>query len=1677
MQEGKLKNAIAGLGSTIKARGGEAWGGYKSLLSGNRRGALIGLGIAAGYGAYSEGPSIIGSSVVLGPALMGIGAALSAGGGLSMMKGKGAQAAAAYRMMSKAPTDWKGEAGAAYRSKFQAEAVNNPFMKGFGGVSADIGNQSYLARTLPNTDYASIAGKAMAGIEGQVPMSMQYAAIAAEMNMVPGEDAIVTLGQLAQEKQLGGFASKFSTPEAIMAKVNESPEFARQFTERISDFEGVTDISTKTGIKPAGKARHIGLTRGAIIERLTEQGQGVLAGEIAGIDRGVRITAIGTGAGDTISAIQYEVGGQTFRAPVVGPDGVVKAGLFGKNTNVARRQIFIGSLEGMAAGGKPEVMAMDVAVAKTLRMYHGAASEIEGGRRMLANYLADISNLPIRGLPAGIGISKEMGRAMSWSSPYRGDRVGIPTSANVAIRSMDAQLSMPGRSLRRLFNLEGFMDKDIVSADTLLSLRAGGLAPLGSEGASRTNTFVNINEMAKMFPGSYMTPMDKAARGIRDYTKPYYITGGGTIQRRPFASITMNRTLGTSQGMAIHYNAIFESEAQFLSEMLNTGKSAGVNITPKANKMIEGIMGKSMSTAELRELRGGLQQIANMREGQFAAAIPKGVIMRTDVEKVVYTVPEDIAGLKRGQAMPSNRPIGFDAANRPVDHTYRRLGGGTARFTSITPLQEGTRTAYLIRWSEEQAASNVKWGSDVGKMFALNMKESQTPLVMRFINKLRRNQQLGERLYGNQSYAPLIGSVDNAVEAFTLAGTFGKVQGGPEILSSAIAESYMPSMSSYGKKQYRKLLRINHMSLQRGGGIISNFGGPADIERAHTALIGFAERLVAAPQTFGLRADLFSRGNRTVMDASGKVIKPSAVSRILMQGGILSEAMAWDALNINVPKNVPISTNQLSILNQYGMTASTDELLGRRKLSGDAKATEAYKLALSKYVRPGSRMASNMPVIGLEEWPLSLGAADWRSSGRVQENFLINLEVAGSEMKGSALRRALGISNLHIPVPGVNTDFWHAKYRTATGAYASSEAWTSPLQNFLKSVDEMHRNVKGVDSSKAARGYLSQYLRAIRTTDANLTVGRGGTIYDAGASIAGRMSFRDYGTLYKGHARFGGRAAGFLVGINPKDFVRLAGSADYAEALFTRFPATTVDPVYMISDESVALGEMAMDESRRAKMGADFDGDTGYASIVKSKGATAEVRGIVEGGTAARAYDEAQNARMLLGGVADDLTLLGEASKRSGRSAFSNIAESVTERFSKFTGIMRQTEGQLLAKSYTQYIGRFSNLANEYIMAGTAMDAKAQVARSQLLRDIQQAAIDFGRVSKGKVDPRIISGWLAESILLAASDNIPKANELFAHVMEKLHVGEGLDANLEILRSTYKGDAARIAGLETLANELAEARTGFFNPMRGNLEMQQEFGRMAEAQSLLQRRIYTSAGVETGSLQEVSEAITGMKTHLDAQAALAEQGVPSIGRASAGESGARLTAWNRVQSAAKGTKHILGDVWKSAKASPHFGTARAGLIATGGLMVANWMFNSASDVQPPAYEGRQRSLQQSPDVAMAGMNGAPMPGSAYGHAHRGGEMRNPRRTNKPPVPTNTIPRRYYVNQTNRVPRIRFNGSGDPFDRNQLAVDTAAHLQRMTGGNANINVVHDATSRRITELQFEDNMREDLRGGR
>ena len=312
--------------------------------------------------------------------------------------------------------------------------------------------------------------------------------------------------------------------------------------------------------------------------------------------------------------------------------------------------------------------------------------------------------------------------------------------------------------------------------------------------------------------------------------------------------------------------------------------------------------------------------------------------------------------------------------------------------------------------------------------------------------------------------------------------------------------------------------------------------------------------------------------------------------------------------------------------------------------------------------------------------------------------------------------------------------------------------------------------------------------------------------------------------------------------------------------------------------------------------------------------------------------------------------------------------------------------------------------------------------------------------------------------------------------MQRLGVGKNVDEHLEILRAANKGNSQYLQAVDIWAKEIKTASGGFFDPLRNNPEMQAEFGKLAEAQRLVQGKVFPSAHAY-GSLDEVQQAKTGLAASLEGQANLAGEGFPSVGKGSGGESGAMLTAWNKMKAGAKGTTHILEESWRMAKQSQHFGTARGAAIATLGLMAAKDIFTSPTEMNSPEYTGRQRTLMQSPDVGLAGMSGAPMPGSGGGHAVRGGEWRSPRRVDRPNPPQNTIPKRYYVNQTNRVPRVRYNASGDPYDQNAYASEVSSHIQRMAGGDSRINMVHDATSRRMNEVEFQDKMRHDLRGGR
>lgn len=1644
----KFKEITEGLRSSAKDNLGPGLSRYKNLLQSNPRGAMIGLGVSAGYGLVSDGPNPVESTIMLAPALMGVGAALQAGGGVGAMKGQASQAAAAIRLAGKSTTG---------------------------------GNTAFKARTVIPTNYSEQVESILGGVKGTVPMEMQYSAMAAEMHVAKLGDSL-TIGKLSETKDFGGLGGRYTSTASILARAKESPEFAEQFAKRSGDFRGVTGITSMPHQAEEYAATYMGRGREHLRSLLTEQGHGKLADELKLIDDSVRIKGIGTEGTGVVSAIEYQMGGRTFRTPVVNADGTFQSGQFRKNLNVARKQVFLGSLEGIAVNGKAQILATDIAVAKTISHYWGAVTDPAnvGGVGMLADYLGDMANVAIRGLDRGWDVHQGMGSALAWTNPYRADRTGKLSPGNVKVRAMDVQVSAPKQALMSMMNLGRFFDRDALTSETILNMRRAGYAPFGSENQMRSLTFGNINEMAEMFPGSSLTPVDKSFRGVRDYAKPYSITSSvpGALkgfQRAPFASAKRISELGTKQGIVGHYNMVFESEVNLISEIVNTGRANNKGMNAAISHRIEAAIGGDMGRADMDDMREGLKAIAGMREGIFATTMPSYAKMTTAKEAVSYTLPE---GLKIGQTL-RDTAFGFDASNKPIKHSFSRFGsGGTPKaeaiLTNIRSIKEGSKTAYLLEWSEKQAADTVKFGSDVGKMFAKHMTEKQAAAAMQFINSLRSNASsqtaMGKKLYGNQAFVPLMGQgVSGATKAFTLAETFGKIQGGHTVLASSLNEIYRPQMSTWGKGQITRTFNKHGLKVV-GGNIVSTQNSPEQIEATYESLRGLAQRIYEKPKSFGLAADMFAGSH------GGKI---TAEAALLMRGGIVSEMLAWDATNLNVPKRVAINTSQLSIMNDYGMSRSVTEMMGRREMRGNAEMTQAFKIGLGEYLGPRGKMKSNQPVIGLSRWDTSMGAAEWRKGAKVQDNFMIDLYMEGKgNMTARDLTKMLGLKDSRIPVPGVGTDFWRETYKTSTGSYASGESWAPALQRLLRDVEAIHDG--DMNRVKSARHNYAEYLKNLRMTDANLSVGRGGVIYDAGPSIAGRMTFRDYENIYKGDKVLGGRASKFIVGMNPYDYNRLTegSGAAYTEGLFGRHPHTTIDPVFYIPDEEVARGELASSEYRRALQAADHDGDTGYANLLKDEGSRKEVRDVVRGNTPlASLYDEAYGARALLGGVGDDIGILGDASNISGKSRFTNIAEKVTDRLGKFVSVHNQTEGTLLAKSYTQYIGRFSNLANEYIMASTSLNSPAHRVRAQLLRDIQQASIDFGRKSRGRINPGEIAALLADALDKARAGHIDVANENFAAVMRKLGVGKLDDVkdNLRTMEYVHKGDAAYLERLKIWASEIESGRTGFFDPLIGDDALQQEFGERASAQNLFNKRHYDVPGEQYGSLEEVDNAKKGLAAHLEGQTTAARSGTPSIGGASA--SAEALTGWNKLTAKAAGTKHILGGVMRSLEQSPHYKSVRGGAIATLGLMGANALFRSPTEMRAPDYDGRQKQMQQSPDVGMAGMNGAPMPGVGGGHAHRGGEMRSPRRVSRPSPPQNTIPHRYYVNQTNRVPRVRYTASGSANAGNQDAVEMGRHMQRMGGGATSVNITHDATSRRLSEHEFQDKMRDDLRGGR
>jgi hypothetical protein len=307
---------------------------------------------------------------------------------------------------------------------------------------------------------------------------------------------------------------------------------------------------------------------------------------------------------------------------------------------------------------------------------------------------------------------------------------------------------------------------------------------------------------------------------------------------------------------------------------------------------------------------------------------------------------------------------------------------------------------------------------------------------------------------------------------------------------------------------------------------------------------------------------------------------------------------------------------------------------------------------------------------------------------------------------------------------------------------------------------------------------------------------------------------------------------------------------------------------------------------------------------------------------------------------------------------------------------------------------------------------------------------------------------------------------------------EAIERNYENSIKLQTDDLKRQEVLTRFNSEIKKIKSEFFSPMMKNGKVDKEAIKLYDSGIKAFQVMNKKTKVGTsGSRDNIAEIHKEIRDSFSAQNVLQDSGIMprNIGRSTSSEE--TLTAANKAKAMYSGTKHILKNAASSIAESKYYGTVKTGAIISAGAMVAKAVLTSPSEMKEPKYSKRGKELMQSPDLGFASMSGAPMPGVGGGHAHRGAEMRNPRRIDRAGSPINTVPNRYYVNQTNRVPRVRMSGSSDSSSQLQYADSIGEHMSRMQGGAARVNVVHDPMSRRMSKREFQDQMREDLRGGR
>ena len=384
-----------------KISSSDLWGGAMKGLRAHPYAAGAGVASAFAYGIFREGQGPIESTAVMGP--LAAGAFVAAAGGWPGVKGFASQVGDVYGFLSRTSDQWRGPGAAGIsREAYAAAEAANPLVGHFGGLSMKGDNLARMRASVRTPEEIQTGITKMMGQIGEeeLPMWARLAAVRAQAISEPGA-ARKSLFNIISEGGVGELAGGWTAGKITQA-AEGSEAFAREFSSTAAKFRtaGIESIAsvgeptvqelTKRIVAggPDDIIARLGGTRPELAEEL---------GKIANM-KGVRVAGMtyGIGGGEDIDVLRY-IFSDARRAvdvPVVGPGGRVFGGDLGDNLYVARRQLFAGSLK------SPEILDLDVAVARNIRQYHAAARGT-GAENELITYLEDIGSMPSMRSPQG----------------------------------------------------------------------------------------------------------------------------------------------------------------------------------------------------------------------------------------------------------------------------------------------------------------------------------------------------------------------------------------------------------------------------------------------------------------------------------------------------------------------------------------------------------------------------------------------------------------------------------------------------------------------------------------------------------------------------------------------------------------------------------------------------------------------------------------------------------------------------------------------------------------------------------------------------------------------------------------------------------------------------------------------------------------------------------------------------------------------------------------------------------------------------------------------------------------------------------------------------------------------------------------------------------------------------